>query len=266
MLQNCFSDVFEYHFAAASISNSFSPGTLFSRRFLIKLSMSVKKCNSLNLSLIGCFGPKASKSLTNPGKMILSRTTTVLSLDDLSGLSCLSESLATFPCSLCSELTTWLRNRFRKTKIMECSWWLSKILRTFRLVARFWSHLWCVSAAVEISDLSNFSWILCTSWSEKNNCFRNTKFQEIRCYICAKASFAHKHCFHRPNMVSNRLFCRIFLNQHLGSLSSWRFVKDLRWANTKRCYHLPLSIRFFFVSRCFLCSFLFPMFFSSFRR
>ena len=33
---------FEYHFAAASISNSFSPGTLFSRSFLVyvKLSMS----------------------------------------------------------------------------------------------------------------------------------------------------------------------------------------------------------------------------------
>ena len=148
---------FEYHFAAASIPNSFSPGTLFLRKFLIKLSMSAKKCNSLNLSLIGCFGPKASKSLTNPGKRILSRTTTVFSLDALSGLSCLSESLASFACSLHSELTTCLRTRLRKTKITEGSRWLSKFLwRTIRLAAYFRSHLRCVSAAVEISDLSDF--------------------------------------------------------------------------------------------------------------
>ena len=149
---------FEYHFAAASISNSFSPGTLFSRRFLIKLSMSAKKCNSLNLSLIRCFGPKASKSLTNPGKMILSRTATVFSSDAFSGLSCLSESLQSFSWGLRSDSTTWLRTQLRKTKITEGSRWLFKFLRrTFRLAARFWSHLRCVSAAVEISDLSNFS-------------------------------------------------------------------------------------------------------------
>ena len=136
---------------------SFSPVTLFSRRFLIKLSMCAKKCNSLNLFLIGCFGPKASKSQTNPGKMILSRTATVSSLDALSGLSCLSESLSSFPCSLRSELTTWLRTRLRKTKITEGNRWFSKFLRrTFWL--RFWSHLRWVSAAVEFSDLSNFSW------------------------------------------------------------------------------------------------------------
>ena len=129
---------FEYNFAAASISNNFSPGTLFSRRFLIKLCMSAKKCTSLNLSLIGCFGQKASKSRTNPGKMILSRTATVFSLDALSGLSCLSESLASFPCSLGSELSTWLQTRLRKTKITEGNRWLSKFLRkTFRLVTRF---------------------------------------------------------------------------------------------------------------------------------
>ena len=132
----------EYQFAAVSISNSFSPGTLFSRRFLIKLSMSAKKCISSNLSLIGCFGPKASKSLTNPGKMILSRTATVFSLDALSALSCLSESLAKFPYSLRSELTTWLRTWLRKTKVTEGNRWLSIFLRrTFRLAARFWSHL-----------------------------------------------------------------------------------------------------------------------------
>ena len=141
--------------------------------------MSAKKCNSLNLSLIGCFGPKASKSLTNPGKMILSRTGTVFSLDALSGLSCLSESLASFPCSLRSELTTWLRTRLRKTKITEGNRWLSKFLRrTFRLAARFWSHLQCVSAAVEISDLSNFSWKLCTAWSEKTSVFGTRNFKK----------------------------------------------------------------------------------------
>ena len=84
---------------------------------------------------------KTSKSVTNPGKMILSRSTTVFSLDDISGLSCLSENLAGFPCCLCSELTTWLRTRLRKTKITEGNRWLSKFLRrNFRPADRFWLH------------------------------------------------------------------------------------------------------------------------------
>ena len=131
---------FEYNFAAASISNS-SPGTLFSLRFFITI-MSATKCNSLNLSFIGCFGPKASKSLTNPGIMIISGTTTVSSLDDLRGLCSLSKNLASSLCSLFSELTNWSRTRLRKTKITEGNRWLSKLFRRFfRLASYFWPHI-----------------------------------------------------------------------------------------------------------------------------
>ena len=83
-----------------------------------------------------------SKSLTIPGKTILSGTTTVFSLDDLRGLCSLSENLASSPCSFCSELTTWLPTRLRKTKITEGNRWLSKFFRRFfRLASCFWPHI-----------------------------------------------------------------------------------------------------------------------------
>ena len=265
---------FEYQFAAAAISNSFSPGTLFSRRFLIKLSMSAKKSKAIKLSLIGCFWPKTSKSLTNHDKMILSRITTVFSLDDLSGLSCLSERLASFPCILCSELTTWLRTWLRRTKITEGNRCLSKFLRrTFRLAARFWSHFWCVSAAVEIFDLNNFNWKLFTAWSKKNLISEHETSKNLILYLCLSKFWenlfcicyfhTYKHCFHSPSMVSNSLFLQNFSQPTFRQIKqSWEFVKDLRWANTKRCYLLPLSICFFLASRWFLHSF-FPCSFSS---
>ena len=60
------------------------------------MTISAKKCVSLNLSLIGCLGPIDSTSYTHSGSSILSSTLTDRSFLPPRGLSCLSDSFLTF--------------------------------------------------------------------------------------------------------------------------------------------------------------------------
>ena len=60
------------------------------------MSISAKKCVSLNLSLIGCLGPIDSTSYTHSGSSILSSTLTDRSFLPPRGLSCLSDSFYNF--------------------------------------------------------------------------------------------------------------------------------------------------------------------------
>ena len=60
------------------------------------MSISAKKCVSLNLSLMGCFGPIDSISYTHSGSSTLSSTLTDRSFLPPRGLSCLSDSFSKF--------------------------------------------------------------------------------------------------------------------------------------------------------------------------
>ena len=83
--------------------------------------MSTRNCISLKLSLIGCFEPKESISLTNPGKMILSRTATVFSSDDLSGLSRLLKNGQIFPAVFVQHQHHGCKLRCAKQKFWRAS-------------------------------------------------------------------------------------------------------------------------------------------------
>ena len=61
-----------------------------------KMSITTKKCVSVNLSLTGCFGPIDSTSCTNPGSSMLSSTLTDVSMLPPRGLSCLSDNFSIF--------------------------------------------------------------------------------------------------------------------------------------------------------------------------
>ena len=85
---------FAYAFAAASISHKVSPDVFCFSNCQRKMSISGKKCVSLNLSLMGCFGPIDSTSYTHPGSSMLSSTLTDCSFLTPRGLSCLSDSFS----------------------------------------------------------------------------------------------------------------------------------------------------------------------------
>ena len=65
---------FAYAFAAASISHKFSPDVFNIFNCERKMSIPAKKCVSLNLSLMGCFGPIDSTSCIHSGSSMLSST------------------------------------------------------------------------------------------------------------------------------------------------------------------------------------------------
>ena len=87
---------FAYHFAEASISHCFSPSVPLSWSVQTSLSISAKKCNSLNLSRIGCFGPKDRRSFTKVGKLMLSSILIESKLCSFKGLSWRTHSFFNF--------------------------------------------------------------------------------------------------------------------------------------------------------------------------
>ena len=95
-----FAYFFAYHFADASISQRFSPSFFFSRNSRTSLSTSARKCTSLNLSLTWYLGPNNWTPNSNFGSLPLFIITTILWEPFRRGLSCLSDSLSSFPLGL----------------------------------------------------------------------------------------------------------------------------------------------------------------------
>ena len=116
---------FAYAFAAISISHNFSSDTFWFVNCECKKSISAKKCVSINLYLIGCFGLIYTISLP-PGSSILSCTLTDRFFLPLRGLSCLSDSFSSnFSCGFlmlflslhqvdASGNGTWMPTSFRQ--------------------------------------------------------------------------------------------------------------------------------------------------------
>ena len=87
---------FAYAFAAASFSHKVSPDGFWFFNYERKMLISAKKCVSLKLFLMGCFGPSGNTSCTHPGSSMLSSTSTDRSFRPPKKLSCLSDIFSNF--------------------------------------------------------------------------------------------------------------------------------------------------------------------------
>ena len=122
-----------------------------------------KKCVSLSLSLMGCFGPIDSTSYTHPGSSMLSSNLTDCSFLPPRGLSCLSDSFSNFFFGfLMLSLSLPQLDASRSGK------WMPTTVRQFLFApVILLSYLFLSSFALEVSVLSSFNWKLCTAWFEK---------------------------------------------------------------------------------------------------
>ena len=107
-----FSTSSEGHYSVAVFAQSFSPSVFFSRNSPTSLSISARKCTSLNLSLTGCLGPNDrmwSKLWNFTGIHYHNFSTGAIPQLSILSLSLsLSDSLSSFPLSLFWASAEWL--------------------------------------------------------------------------------------------------------------------------------------------------------------